>query len=263
MKKSILSVLLLLVTWVMSAQVVAVRTFDSDSFCLENKTAVMSDPLVDELSHISGITLVERDRISELLGEIAFQNSGYTDPETVKEQGKMLNADCMIYGNTTLMGGELVVTARLASVESGQILYTAKMKCRTWTEFNDRLPKFAQECVNKIPSPNRFVGTWSCDLDDVSYEVVFAANKKCTVTIVSPDPDVIADEELSGTYSYSKDNYSEGNMLKVNARAKGSKTKIAWSSLCTFTTDDYSSFNIQIKNSAGKAVRASFVKIEE
>ena len=263
MKKTIILCLFLLITSILSAQVIAVRPFDSDSFCLEDKTAVMSDLLVDELSHITGISLVERARIEELLGEIAFQNAGYTDPETVKEQGKMLNADCMIYGNTTLMGSELVVTARLASVESGLILYTARMKCKTWSEFYNNLPKFAQECVSKIPSPNRFVGTWSCDLDDVGYEIRFSANKKCTVTVIASDPDAIADEELSGTYSYSKDNYSEGNMLKVNARAKGSKTKIAWNSLCTFTTDDYSSFNIQIKNASGKAVRASFVKIED
>ena len=260
MKKSIILCLFLLITTILSAQVIAVCTFDSDTFCLEDKKAVMSDLLTDELVHISGITVVEREKINSLLKEIDFQNSGYTDPNTVKEQGKMLNADCMIYGNTTYINCELIVTARMASVESGQILYTARMKCRTWSEFYDKLPKFAQECVNKIPSPNRFLGKWSGDTDDTSYEVTFGDKKKCTVVINGSEDD-IAPQTLSGTYSYGKDSYSGGLLLKVNA--KSGSNKIAWSSFCTFTTDDYSSFNIQIKNSAGKAVRASFVKIED
>jgi TolB-like protein len=262
MKKIIILCLFLIITSILSAQVIAVRTFDSDTICLEDKTAVMSDLLTDELVHISGITVVEREKIGSILGEIAFQNSGYTDPETVKEQGKMLNADCMIYGNTTYMGGELIVTARMARVESGQILYTARMKCRTWSEFYDKLPKFAQECVNKIPSPNRFIGKWTGDIDDTTYEITFIGNKRCQVTISGSEDDIAA-ETLNGTYSYSKDNYSGGLLLKVNAKASGSKNKIAWSSFCTFTSDDYSSFNIQIKNASGKAVRASFVKIED
>ncbi|MBQ3923614.1 MAG: hypothetical protein II707_09975 [Spirochaetales bacterium] len=262
MKKMIFLCLLFSVTSILSAQVIAVRTFDSDTICLEDKTAVMSDLLTDELVHINGITVVEREKINSILGEIAFQNSGYTDPNTVKEQGKMLNADCMIYGNTTYINCELLVTARMASVETGQILYTAKMKCKTWSEFYDRLPKFAQECVNKLPSPNRFLGKWTGDTDDTSYEITFDEKKKCTV-VISGSEDDIAAETLSGTYSYSKDNYSGGLLLKVNAKASGSKNKIAWSSFCTFTSDDYSSFNIQIKNSAGKAVRVSFLKLED
>lgn len=259
MKKLITLLLAVLLATTLSAQVIAVREFESDTFCLEFRTAVMSDLLVDELVQINGITVVERDKINNILGEQNFQNLGYTDPDTVKTQGKMLNADCMVYGNTTFIGDELVVTARLADVETGQILYTARMRCTTWTQFYDRLTIFAQELVNKIPSPNRFAGVWECDLGDDFYEIKFNENKKCEVTILSgTDGEKIA----SGTYSYSKDPYSGGDMLKVNARSNDGKNRITWSSLCTFTSSDFSSFNIQIKNGEGKTVRASFVKVE-
>lgn len=238
----------------LSAQTVAVWGFDSDTFCLENKTAVMSDLLIDELVGINGITVVERNRLDDVIRELDFQNGIYTDPQSVKSVGKMVNADCVITGNTTIIDGDLLVTARLIEVETAKILYTSKMQCSTWKEFYQKLPKFAQECVNKIPSPNRFLGKWICDLDDESYEITFKGNKTCEITTSS--------EAMSGTYSYGKDKYSGGDMLKVNARAKSSKSKIAWSSLCTFTSDDYSSFNIQIKNSENKTIRASFVKVE-
>lgn len=255
MKKLITLFTTLFFVATLSAQTVAVWGFDSDSFCLENKTAVMSDLLIDELVGINGITVVERNRLDDVIRELDFQNGIYTDADSVKSIGKMVNADCVITGNTTIIGGDLLVTARLIEVETAKILYTAKMQCSTWKEFYQKLPKFAQECVNKIPSPNRFLGKWLCDLDDESYEITFNDNKTCQV--------ITSSETLTGSYFFGKDSYSGGDMLKVNAKSKGSKSKISWSSLCSFTSSDYSSFNIQIKNSEGKTVRASFVKIEE
>ena len=254
MKRLFTIITLFFFSFMLSAQVIIVWGFDSNSFCLENKTAVMSDLLIDELVGIKDITVVERNRLDAVIRELDFQNGIYTDPQSVKSVGKMVNADCVITGNTTFIDGDLLVTARLIEVETAKILYTAKMQCRTWKEFYQKLPKFAQECVNKIPSPNRFLGKWICDLDDESYEITFKDNKTCEVETSS--------ETMNGTYSYGKDNFSGGDILKVNAKAKDSKSKITWSSLCTFTSSDYSSFNIQIKNSEGKIVRASFVKVE-
>ncbi len=261
MKKLITFFLAIFLVTALSAQTIAVYEFESDTFCLETQTGVMSDLFVDELVNIQGIKIVERDRIDSILREKEFQNKGYTNAETVIEEGQMLNADCIIYGKTTFIGDDLVVTARLADVKTGQIMYTAKMQCSTWTEFYQKLPKFAQECVNKIPSPNRFLGSWVCDTDDISYDIVFKDKKKCEITISGSDS-IAAGTVLTGTYSYNTDTYSSGNILKVTAKSKDGKTKVAWTSMYTFTSDDFSSFNMQIKNSEGKAIRASFVKVE-
>lgn len=254
MKKLITIIATIFIATTLSAQTVAVWGFDSDSFCLENKTAVMSNLLIDELVGINGITVVERNRLNDVIRELNFQNGIYTDPQSVKSVGKMVNADCVITGNTTFIDCELLVTARLIEVETAKILYTAKMQCRTWKDFYQKLPKFAQDCVNKLPSPNRFLGKWICDLDDETYEITFKENKTCEI--------INGNEMLSGSYIYGKDSWSGGDILKVNARSKVTKSKISWSSICTFTSDDFSSFNIQIKNREDKTVRASFSKIE-
>lgn len=254
MKKIITLISAIFITATISAQTVAVWGFDSDSFCLENKTAVMSDLLIDELVGINGVTVVERNRLDDVIRELNFQNGIYTDPQSVKSVGKMVNADCVITGNTTFIDGELLITARLIEVETAKILYTAKMQCGNWQEFYQKLPKFAKECVNKIPAPNRFIGKWLCDGDNFYYEISFKENKTCEISNGS--------ETFSGSYTYGKDKYSGGEMLKVNAHTEGKKSKISWSSLCTFTSDDYSSFNIQIKNSENKTVRISFTKTE-
>lgn len=261
MKKLITIIPALFLAASLSAQTIAVYEFESDIFCLESQTGVMSDLFVDELVNIQGIKIVERDRIAAILREKEFQNQGYTNAETVIEEGQMLNADCIIYGKTTFIDNSLVVTARLADVKTGQILYTAKMQCKTWKEFYQKLPKFALECVNKIPSPNRFIGNWICNSESSTYDITFKENKKCEIKISSSES-IAAETALSGTYSYSTDSYSGGKILKINAKSKDGKTKISWSNIYTFTSDDFSSFNMQIKNAENKTVRASFVKVE-
>ncbi|MDE5776802.1 MAG: CsgG/HfaB family protein, partial [Treponemataceae bacterium] len=142
------------------AQTVAVLGFESDSFCLDQRTGVMSDLLSDELVRIEGITVVERKRIDRVIEEMDFQMSGWTDAKTVKAAGKMVNADCVITGSVNTLGATLYVTARMIEVESAKVLHSAKMTCDTWDEFTRKLPQFARECVKKMPSPNRFLGTW-------------------------------------------------------------------------------------------------------
>lgn len=260
MKKLLTIILALITVSVVSAQTIAVWGFESDSFCLENKTGVMSDLLIDQLVGIDGVTVVERSRLDDVVKELNFQNGIYTDPETVKSIGKMANADCVITGNVSLLGSELVVTARLIEVETGKILYTAKLNCETWTEFNTKLPKFAKECVNKIPSPNRFIGTWSCDFDGDYYEITFNNDNTCVIKLTAEDS--VTETETTGSYSYGKDSFSSGEFIKINGRFKGTKTTIAWNSICTFTTSDFRSFNIQLKNKAGKAERVTFTRIK-
>lgn len=254
MKKIITLLVSMFCTVVLSAQTIAVWGFESDNFCLEDKIATMSDLLIDELVGINGITIVERTKLDAVLQEMDFQNGIYTDPETVKSVGKMTNADCVITGNTTIIGGEFVATARLIEVESGKILHTAKMRCRTWTEFYDAIPKFAQEIVNRVPSPNRLLGTWICETSDESYTIIFDNKNKCSIETTS--------EMLTGGYTLSKDKMSGVETLKINAHSTDKKTKILWNSICSFSTPDYSSFNIQIKNSEGKTIRATFIKSE-
>lgn len=144
----------------LSAQTLAVLGFDSDSICLDQRTGTMSDLLTDELVGIGDIAVLERKQVSKILEEMNFQASGYTDEATAKTIGKMLNADCIITGSTSMLGDKLVVTARTIDVETAKILCSAKMSVSSWNEFSRRLPDFAQDCVKKLPAKNWFAGTW-------------------------------------------------------------------------------------------------------
>ena len=99
MKKKLTFLATLLVAFTLHAQTVAVLGFESDDFCIEDRTGTMSDLLTDELVGLPHITVVERKHIDQVVGEMKFQAKPYTDPATAKQLGKMIGADAVIIGS--------------------------------------------------------------------------------------------------------------------------------------------------------------------
>ena len=245
------------------AQTIAVLGFESDSFNLESRTATMSDLLTDELVSNEDLIIVERRLIGKVLEEMDFQQTtGYTDAATVKNLGKMLNADCIIAGNVNMTGGKMTVTARTIDVETARILSNANMTCVSWNEFNRKLPDFAKKLVAKIPVPNYFAGTWegsSSETDD-TYEIVLSENNKCTVTLWTAD-EFGETMELTGSGSWSYD--TSNNMFRLDARLTtdlGTVKKISWRNFARLDKSR-ESFNYVIRDGKNQ-YRLNFAKTE-
>ena len=247
------------------AETFVVCDFETDSFCLENKTASMSSLLIDELVSIEGITVLERNRLNDVIRELNFGNTIYSDINSVKSIGKMLNADYVITGNTNFIGSELVITARLIEVETAKIVCSTKMHCHSWNEFYSRLEKFSENLVGKyITKPstiNHLLGVWRCKVDNIYYEIVFNKNSKCKIMINKLNDSFIKGETIEGIYSYGKEKISNGSTLKIQALSKGPKHNIEWSGFYNFLGKDFSSFNAQFKTQEGRTIHASFIKV--
>ena len=263
MKKLLMAIFATMIAVTVSAQTIAVLGFDSDSFCLESRTATMSDLLTDELVNNEDLVIVERRLIDKVLEEMDFQQTtGYTDVTTAKSVGKMLNADCIIAGNVNLTGGKMTVTARTIDVETARILSNASMTCVSWSEFNRKLPDFAKKLVSKIPQPNYFVGTWqgsSSETDD-TYEIVLNDKNKCMVTLITEDEfgEIM---ELTGNGSWSYDGST--NMFRLDARLNsdfGTVKKISWRNFARLDKSR-ESFNYVIKD-GNNQYRLNFAKID-
>jgi len=261
MKKLLTLIITSMLTFTLHAQTVAVLGFETDNFCIEDRTGTMSDLLTDELVNISHITVVERKYIDKLKGEMKFQASPYTDPATAKSLGKMVGADCVIIGTADVFNCTLTVTARTVEVESGKILYSTKMTCDTWGEFNQKLPDFARNLVSKIPVPDRFEGTWYGIIESGGYSdeytITFAKKGKCSIDIV-PDGDFdSATISAIGTWSDSDD------ILRVTAKFRTDIARLKnlkWTAV--YVLDDSGetlSMNLPL-GEGGKLVRVMFTK---
>ena len=132
--------------------------------------------------------------------------------------------------------------------------------------YEKQLPKFAKDCVDKIPVPDYFAGTWQTSVStenaDYDYEITLQKNGKCSVKVTTYN---LAGNEVSqtanGTYSHDKD------FFRLNVNFRGSTIenlkKLDWKSVYTFN-DNKSSFNILVPadGTTNANTRITLVKVE-
>lgn len=269
MKKliTLIATLLLIGTFSLSAQTVAVFDFECDDYAFYDKVATMTDLLCHQLIQDGNVTLVERKNLDYVKNEMKFQLEGWTDEATIKQAGKMLNADCIIVGSVATLGCPLYIIARMIDVETGKVLHSAKMTLNVWSDYEKQLPQFAKDCVDKMPTPDYFVGTWQTSVStenaDYDYEITLQPNGKCSVKVTTYNA---AGKEVSqtanGIYSHDKDFFR----LNVNFRGGSIENlkKLDWKSVYVFDGNK-TSFNILVpadNTSTSSNIRITLVKVE-
>jgi len=254
------------------AQTVAVFEFDCDNKDFDGNIAMMTDLLIHELVKSGDVTVVERKRLDKIMAGYAFQSSPFVDIKTAKKLGKGLGVDCIIVGTVAVLGCPLYITARMVDVEKGTILHSAKMTLNYWSDYEQKLPAFAAECVSKMPVPNYFTGVWAGMLSDDDfedyYEISFGEKSKCTVKVTTMNPlggETV--QEATGTYSCAPDSFSSGKMFRLNAVFKGATLprlrKIEWAYPISMNAEK-NAFSINIYTDAKKEtlVRLTLNKTE-
>lgn len=95
----------------------------------EAKYADLGGTLADSsalaLADIQGVIPIERQRIEELLFELKLQKADGIDQESAVKIGNLLGAQLMVFGSFAALNDIVIVTARVVSVESGEIIGVA------------------------------------------------------------------------------------------------------------------------------------------
>ncbi|MEZ4702032.1 MAG: FlgO family outer membrane protein [Rhodothermales bacterium] len=87
--------------------------------------------LINQLNGASQLKVVERERIQWLLDELDLQQeAGRVDQQTAVRAGKLLGVHAVLLGSYIKHGKNLMVSARLVSVETGEILATEQEQGR-------------------------------------------------------------------------------------------------------------------------------------
>lgn len=107
-----------------NAKRIAIIYFDNSSSepALDKLKKGLADMLITDLSNINMLTIVERDKIENILQEQKLNNSKDFDPNTASKIGKLLGAQIILTGGYFEMMGSLRVDARFIDVQTGKIL---------------------------------------------------------------------------------------------------------------------------------------------
>ena len=91
----------------------------------DNEVKALSDRLRVELFNTKHFKVVERSMMEEILEEQGLQQSGCTTTECIVEVGKLIGVEQIVGGSISKVGNTFSVSARIVSVETGNILHTA------------------------------------------------------------------------------------------------------------------------------------------
>jgi len=126
-KTKFISTVLILISFIfnLNAQThTAVIDFSGKNVSSTN-AASLTERLRAELFSTKRYIILERDRMDEILKEQEFQISGCTTNECFIEIGKLLNVEQLIIGSISQVGSTYSISARIISVETGEILTVA------------------------------------------------------------------------------------------------------------------------------------------
>jgi hypothetical protein len=126
-----------------------VAVIDLNGIGISNSDAMsLTNRLISELFLTQRFTILERDKITEILSEQGFQQSGCTSSECLVEMGKLLNVEQILSGSVGKIGSYYTIDLRRIEVQTGQILRAANVDISGGIE--EVLTKGIRQAVGKI-----------------------------------------------------------------------------------------------------------------
>jgi TolB-like protein len=105
----------------------------------------LADMIITDLVAYDGVTVVERDRLEAVLGELHLQRTAAFDPATRAKVGKLVGARYLISGSMLGVTPEVRIDARLTDITTGVDVTAASVRGAP-----DRLFDLEQELVGKL-----------------------------------------------------------------------------------------------------------------
>jgi TolB-like protein len=125
----------------------AVLYFDNNSKQpeLEVMRKGLADLMVTDLVEWGGVTVVERDKLEAVLGELKLQRTRAFDQSTAVKVGKFLGAKYLLSGSLTVSGARVILDARVLDAGSGAVAVAARAEGSA-----DDIFSIEQQLVDKL-----------------------------------------------------------------------------------------------------------------
>jgi hypothetical protein len=115
---------------------IAILVFPYEDGGLSSGSSLVSERLTTLMAGRKHISVIERARLADLLGETRLEGTGVTDSSGAIKSGGIMGVDAVVTGTLTdSMEGETEVNARLIRVETGEIIAAASANInKTWQD---------------------------------------------------------------------------------------------------------------------------------
>ncbi len=105
----------------------------------------LADMIITDLVAWDGVTVVERQRLDDVLKELQLQRTKAFDPSTAARVGKLVGAQYAITGSLHLQKDQLRIDAAVVRIETSETIASASV-----TDSKDRVFDLEQQLVEKL-----------------------------------------------------------------------------------------------------------------
>ncbi len=112
-----------------ASRVVAVLYFDNNTGDARYNVLQkgLADMLVTDLSGVSSLEVVEREKLEQVVGELDRQNSRYFDPKTAQKIGRLIGARYAVTGAFAAIAPRMRIDIRLIEVATARVVMADKV----------------------------------------------------------------------------------------------------------------------------------------
>ena len=125
---------------------VAVRAFQTSGGLSQDEGNAITDIFISELVS-TGVIVVDRNSFDSIIAEMTFQASDWSDNNNLARLGRAVNANYIIQGTVTSLGGRIVITVRVLDISRVQFLASSSLPLTNMNEIFDKMNPFVVNLV--------------------------------------------------------------------------------------------------------------------
>lgn len=106
---------------------VAITDFPDLQRVTSDLSRYIAERLTTRLVQNPRFSVLERRRLGQVLGELKFGLSDLADPNKVKQLGRMVGVEALVFGSISDLGNVVDIDARLIEVETSRLVHSASV----------------------------------------------------------------------------------------------------------------------------------------
>lgn len=173
---------------------IAILPFTARSASVKEQGSQIADILLVGLETDGRFTLVSRDELDKILGELQISASGLVSKDAQNKIGQLTGAKILITGSVFKSGTKTYIIAKLIGVETSQVVGCGTSGTSSGTELIEELtPKVITTLIDKskklLPQPLRqdnLIADLKKQIGDVSGVKVYVKVKEEVINAIDP-----------------------------------------------------------------------------
>ncbi len=146
--RTVFFILMMIISFsIFSANAITILNFDNNSGLKKYNPLGkgLADMLTTDLTYVKGLTIVEREKLQELMKEIKLSKTAFIDQKTAIKLGKGVSAKWILKGSFITIKGILRIDVNIIETDTGKIIDSASVEGSEGSFF-----KMEKQLIKKI-----------------------------------------------------------------------------------------------------------------